>query len=147
MNGIDLLQAAQSAAPELEMILVTGHGTIEVAVEALRLGAHDFIPKPVRKPALLWTVERATEKQHLARENRTLRSQIPTRGPRVVHNGSGMSGIMEMVAQVGPSSATVLITGECGTGKEVTAEAHPRGFAAADTDRESRLCCIARHAP
>ena len=123
MNGIDLLKAAKAAAPDVETILITGHGTVELAVEALRLGAYDFIAKPVRKPALLRAVERAAEKQHLAHENRMLRAQVPGRGPRVVHNGSGMGTIMEMVSQVGPSSATVLITGESGTGKEVIAEA------------------------
>jgi two-component system response regulator HydG len=123
MNGIELLKTAKASAPDIEVILVTGHGTIELAVEALRLGAYDFIAKPARKANLLRAVERAAERQHLARENRALRAQVPGRGPRVVHNGSQMSGIMEMVAQVGPSSATVLITGESGTGKEVVAEA------------------------
>jgi two-component system response regulator HydG len=123
MDGIELLKGAKSAAPDIEVILITGHATIELAVEALRQGAYDFIAKPVRKQALLRTVERAGEKQHLARENHALRAQVPGRGPRVIHNGSLMSSIMQMVAQVGPSAATVLITGDSGTGKEVVAEA------------------------
>ena len=123
MDGIELLKNAKSAAPEIEVILITGHGTIELAVESLQQGAYDFIAKPVRKLSLLRAVERAAEKQHLARENQMLRAMVPGRGPRVIHNGSQMSNIMEMVAQVGPSSATVLITGESGTGKEVIADA------------------------
>ena len=123
MDGIELLKSAKSAAPEIEVILITGQGTIELAVESLQQGAYDFIAKPVRKLSLVRAVERAAEKQHLARENQMLRAMVPGRGPRVIHNGSQMSNIMEMVAQVGPSSATVLITGESGTGKEVIADA------------------------
>jgi two-component system response regulator HydG len=122
-DGIELLKKTKVARPDIQVILITGHGTVELAVEALREGAYDFIAKPVRKPALLRTVERAAEKQYLDRENRVLRMQVAGRGPRVIHNGSQMSGIMQMVAQIGPSSATVLITGESGTGKEVVAEA------------------------
>ncbi len=123
MDGIELLKSAKSAAPEIEVILITGHGTIELAVESLQQGAYDFIAKPVRKLSLLRAVERAAEKQHLERENQILRAMVPGRGPRVIHNGSQMSKIMEMVAQVGPSLATILITGESGTGKEVVADA------------------------
>jgi two-component system response regulator HydG len=123
MDGMGLLKAAKSAAPDIQAILVTGDATVALAVEALREGAYDFLAKPVRKSTLLRAVERAAEKQHLERENRALRAQLPGRGARVVHNGSQMSGIMKLVAQVGPSSATVLITGESGTGKEVVAEA------------------------
>lgn len=123
MDGIELLRRAKQAASDIQVILITGHGTIELAVEALREGAYDFIAKPVRKPVLLRTVERAAEKQYLERENHVLRTQVAGRGPRVVHNGSQMSNIMQLVAQIGPSSATVLITGESGTGKEVVAEA------------------------
>jgi two-component system response regulator HydG len=123
MNGIELLKAVKSTAPDIEVILVTDHATIESAVEALKQGAYDFIAKPVRKPVLLRAIERAAEKQHLARENLILRAQVPGRWPRIIHNGSQMSNVMQMVAQVGPSTATVLITGESGTGKEVVAEA------------------------
>jgi two-component system response regulator HydG len=123
MDGIELLKRAKATASDIQVILLTGHGTIELAVEALQEGAYDFIAKPVRKPVLLRTVERAAEKQYLERENRVLRTQVPGRGPRVIHNGSQMSSIMQMVAQIGPTSATVLITGESGTGKEVVAEA------------------------
>jgi two-component system response regulator HydG len=123
MDGMELLRNVKAASPDIQVILITGYGTIELAVEALREGAYDFIAKPVRKAALLRTVERAAEKQYLERENRALRMQVPGRGPRIIHNGSQMSNIMQMVAQIGPSAATVLITGESGTGKEVVAEA------------------------
>jgi two-component system response regulator HydG len=122
IDGIELLKAVKSTASGIQTILVTGHGTVELAVEALREGAYDFLSKPIRKPVLLRTVERAAEKQFLERENHAMRTQLTGSGPRVIHNGSQMSDIMKLVTQVSPSSATVLITGESGTGKEMVAE-------------------------
>jgi two-component system response regulator HydG len=122
MDGIELLKAAKKIAPSIEVILIAAYGSAGMAVEALRQGAYDFITRPVRKPYLLRAVERAAEKQRLARENLALRSQVRGRCAPVIHNGSGMSAVMRMVTQVGPSSAAVLITGECGTGKDVIAE-------------------------
>ena len=123
IDGIELLKRAKTVEPEIEVILTTAYGTIEIAVEALKEGAYDFITKPVRKPQLLRSVERAAEKQRLARENRELRSQLNGKGPRIIHASDAMRKIVQMVEQVGPSEATVLITGESGTGKEVVAEA------------------------
>src|SRR5579862_2032123 len=123
MDGLELLKRAKAVAPQLEVILITGHGTVEMAVEALKEGAYDFIPKPFKKAYLLRTVERAVEKQYLARENHALRSQLQAKGPRIIHASSEMRNVVQMVEQIGPSSATVLITGESGTGKEVIAEA------------------------
>src|SRR2546425_189125 len=123
MDGIELLKRAKTVEPEIEVILTTAYGTIEIAVEALKEGAYDFIIKPVRKPQLLRSVERAAEKQRLARENRELRSQLDGKSPRIIHASDAMRKIVQMVEQVGPSEATVLITGESGTGKEVVAEA------------------------
>ena len=123
MDGLELLKRAKAVAPELEVILITGHGTVDDAVQALKEGAYDFIPKPIKKAYLLRTVERAAEKQYLARENQALRSQLAMKGPRIIHASPEMRNIVQMVEQIGPSSATVLITGESGTGKEVVAEA------------------------
>jgi len=123
IDGIELLKRAKTVEPEIEVILTTAYGTIEIAVEALKEDAYDFITKPVRKPQLLRSVERAAEKQRLARENRALRSQLDRKGTRIIHAGDAMRKIVQMVEQVGPSEATVLITGESGTGKEVVAEA------------------------
>jgi two-component system response regulator HydG len=123
MDGIELLKRTKTASPDIEVILITGYGTVETAVEALKEGAYDFITKPLKKAQLLRCVERAAEKQHLARENRALRTQLRGHSPRVIHASPQMHNIMRMVEQVGASSATVLITGESGTGKEVIAEA------------------------
>jgi two-component system response regulator HydG len=71
MDGVELLKQAKAADHELEVILITGHGSVEVAVEAIKEGAYDFITKPVKKAQLLHAVERASEKQYLSRENKS----------------------------------------------------------------------------
>src|SRR5262245_50866389 len=124
MDGVELLKRAKSSAQEIEIIMITGHGTVEIAVEAIKEGAYDFITKPVKKAQLLRAVEKAAEKQYLSRENRELRQQLNQTGVRrIVHAGPEMRNISRMVEQVAPSTATVLITGESGTGKEVVADA------------------------
>jgi two-component system response regulator HydG len=124
MDGVELLKRAKAAAQEIEVVMITGHGTVEIAVEAIKEGAYDFITKPVKKAQLLRAVEKAAEKQFLSRENRELRQQLNQTGVRrIVHAGPEMRNIARMVEQVAPSTATVLITGESGTGKEVVADA------------------------
>jgi two-component system response regulator HydG len=123
MDGVELLKRAKAAAPEIEVILITGHGTVEVAVEAIKEGAYDFITKPIKKAQLLRAVEKAAEKQYLSRENRELRSQLSQSGVRrLIYGSHEMRNIARMVEQVAPSTATVLITGESGTGKEVVGD-------------------------
>jgi two-component system response regulator HydG len=124
MDGVELLKRAKAADQEIEVILITGHGTVEVAVEAIKEGAYDFITKPIKKAQLLHAIEKASEKQYLQRENRQLRSQLSHTGAkRFVYSSAEMRNIARMVEQVAPSTATVLITGESGTGKEVVADA------------------------
>jgi two-component system response regulator HydG len=124
LDGVELLKRAKALEQDLEVIMITGHGTVEIAVEAIKEGAYDFITKPVKKAQLLRAVEKAAEKQYLSRENRELRQQLNQSGARRVVYASGeMRNIVRMVEQVAPSTATVLITGESGTGKEVIADA------------------------
>ena len=124
MDGVELLKRAKAANQETEVILITGHGTVELAVEAIKEGAYDFITKPIKKAQLLHAVEKAAEKQYLQRENKDLRSQLSQAGVRkLVYASQEMRNIARMVEQVAPSTATVLITGESGTGKEVIADA------------------------
>lgn len=124
MDGVELLKRAKAVDQEIEVILITGHGTVEVAVEAIKEGAYDFITKPVKKNQLLHAVEKASERQYLSRENKELRSQLTQNGSRkFVYASAEMRNIARMVEQVAPSTATVLITGESGTGKEVIADA------------------------
>jgi len=121
---VELLKRAKAVAQDIEIIMITGHGTVEIAVEAIKEGAYDFITKPVRKAQLLRAVEKAAEKQYLSRENRELRQQLNQTGARrLVYASSEMRNIARMVEQVAPSTATVLITGDSGTGKEVIADA------------------------
>ena len=124
LDGVELLKRAKALEQDLEVIMITGHGTVEIAVEAIKEGAYDFITKPVKKAQLIRAVEKAAEKQYLSRENRDLRQQLNQSGARrVVYASAEMRNIVRMVEQVAPSTATVLITGESGTGKEVVADA------------------------
>jgi two-component system response regulator HydG len=123
MDGAELLKRAKAVEQDIEVIMITGHGTVEIAVEAIKEGAYDFITKPVKKAQLLRTVDKAAEKQYLSREIRELRQQLSQSGRRIVYSSTEMRNIVRMVEQVGPSTATVLITGESGTGKEVIADA------------------------
>jgi len=124
IDGVELLKRAKALEQDLEVIMITGHGTVEIAVEAIKEGAYDFITKPVKKAQLLRAVEKAAERQYLSRENRDLRQQLNQNGARrIVYASAEMRNIVRMVEQVAPSTATVLITGESGTGKEVIADA------------------------
>src|SRR5690349_9653625 len=124
MDGVELLKRAKAVQQDLEVVMITGHGTVEIAVEAIKEGAYDFITKPVKKAQLLRAVEKAAEKQYLSRENRELRQQLGQSGPRrIIYASTEMRNVARMVEQVAPSTATVLITGESGTGKEVVADA------------------------
>jgi two-component system response regulator HydG len=124
MDGVEVLKRAKAIEQDVEVIMITGHGTVEIAVEAIKEGAYDFITKPVKKAQLLRAIEKASEKQYLSRENHDLRQQLNQTGSRrIVYASSEMRNIVRMVEQVAPSTATVLITGESGTGKEVIADA------------------------
>jgi len=124
MDGVELLKRAKALGQDVEVIMITGHGTVEIAVEAIKEGAYDFITKPVKKAQLLRAVEKAAKKQYLSRENRQLRQQLSDSGTRhIIYASAEMRSIARMVEQVAPSTATVLITGESGTGKEVIADA------------------------
>ena len=122
-DGLELLRMVKIQHPQVEFILMTGYGTIDIAVQAIREGAYDFVQKPVKRLGLLRALEKAFEKRDLLAENRKLREEITSiRGPRtVIANSPAMRRVMEIAKQVAPSTATVLITGESGTGKEAIA--------------------------
>ena len=84
LDGVELLKRAKALEQDLEVIMITGHGTVEIAVEAIKEGAYDFITKPVKKAQLIRAVEKAAEKQYLSRENRDLRQQLNQSGARRV---------------------------------------------------------------
>jgi two-component system response regulator HydG len=125
MGGLDLLKAAQVIAPNTEFVIITGHGTIETAVDAMRTGAYDFIEKPFSITTTLKVVRKALEKQHLIAENRDLRKRLEEiQGVNeIIGNSEPMRQAIDTARQVAVSSATILLTGESGTGKEVFASA------------------------
>lgn len=122
-DGLDLLREVRKAYPYIEVILLTGYGTIEKAVEAMKEGAYDFITKPFKKAVILSTIERAIERQNLAQENKYLKAQLG-RGPQhdeIIGKSQALRDVLSMVDRVAPLVSTVLITGASGTGKELIA--------------------------
>jgi two-component system response regulator PilR (NtrC family) len=125
LSGIALLEQIQSEQPGACVVLMTAHGTIDSAVEAMRKGAFDYLTKPLDREALLLAVSRAVERTRLVSENRRLREEL--RGRFRVENLVGAHGSMQevfrIVHKVARSASTVLIYGESGTGKELVARA------------------------
>jgi two-component system, NtrC family, response regulator HydG len=125
LDGIELLKRVREIQPGVEVVMITGHASIEKAVEAMRLGAYDFIEKPLESTALLKTVAKAMEKQRLTSENRQLRRQLrQQRGvDALIGDSPAMQGVKQLIRQIAPTDVNVLIQGESGTGKEVAADA------------------------
>ena len=125
MDGVELLKVAKTIRPEVEVILITGYGTVDTAVTAMKDGAFDYIQKPFKPREILKLVRKAIEKQSLVLENRLLQERIKDlqKFEKIVGRSPAMKRVLEILAQVAPSSATVLIQGESGTGKEVIAQA------------------------
>jgi two-component system response regulator FlrC len=116
LDGLQLLERARNLAPEMEVVLLTAHGTVETAVKAMKLGAYDFLTKPLGSPAQLRAVaERALEHARLVRLRRA------EGGAEMVAVDPATRELLRQLEQVAPTSATVLLLGESGTGKEVAA--------------------------
>ena len=124
-SGIDVLKVARETDPRVPVLIMTAYGTIEEAVEAMKLGAFDFIPKPVDISHLLLLVERALERRQLVLENKFLKDEVAAayRMPRIIGNSPAIEGLLRQIEQVASTKATVLLTGESGTGKEVFSRA------------------------
>ena len=129
MSGVDLLKSVKAISPESEVILMTAYGTVETAVEAMKEGAYDFVTKPFKRIEIVKGVRRALEKQTLVIENRALREELGRvrKERRIIGNSVAIRQVLEMVQQVAPSSATVLLLGQSGTGKELFARAIHEG--------------------
>jgi two-component system, NtrC family, response regulator AtoC len=125
LDGIAFMEKARAAAPGAVFVVMTAFGTISSAVEAMKKGAENYLLKPLDPEALGAVVERAMEKARLVQEARRLRDRLRERNAlsHIVTNDPKMHELLELVAQVGPSKASVLVTGESGTGKELIAEA------------------------
>jgi len=125
-SGLDLLQQAVQLDRELPVILVTGHGDVAMAVQAMRDGAYDFVEKPFSAEHLVAVVRRALDKRRLVLENRRLRAAVDSAADPphpLLGQSAPMQRLRQFVATIGPTGADVLINGETGTGKEVLARA------------------------
>jgi two-component system nitrogen regulation response regulator NtrX len=120
LDGIGLLEAFQGEEPHIPVVMISGHGTIEMAVGAIQLGAYDFIEKPFQSDRLLLVIRRALEAAALARENAELRLRA---GPEaeLIGESSFVGQVRGLVEKVAPTGSRVLITGPAGSGKEVVA--------------------------
>ena len=125
MDGIDLLKAVRQIVPQTDVVLMTAYGTIEKAVEAIKLGAQDFLTKPLKRFMILRAVKTVLERQSLLVENKNLRKRLAelTRDREIIGASQPVRHLLDLVQQVAPSQARVLIQGESGTGKELFARA------------------------
>lgn len=122
MDGLELLKAIKTIAPQTEVIMMTAYGNIERAVEAMKGGAYDFLTKPLKRRDIVRVVGKALEKVNLVQENRRLRDrleQVDT--PLIVGNSTAIRRALETARQAASSNATILLHGESGTGKELFA--------------------------
>jgi two-component system response regulator PilR (NtrC family) len=125
-SGLDVLRTAKEVAPATEVIMVTAYATAENAVQAMKLGAYDYLLKPFKVEELRLVVGKALERRALLAENRVLRHQLGPKAPRdpeILGRSAAIEEIRALVARVAPAPTTVLLLGESGTGKEVVARA------------------------
>ena len=120
MDGIEALSVIRDLVPDVPVIMISGHANVELAVKSTKLGAYDFLEKPLSLDRILITVERALEKSALLRRYRNLREGY-TRKIELVGSSAGIVSVIRQIDLAARSNARVLITGESGVGKEVAA--------------------------
>jgi len=125
MNGLDLVRKLKSIAPASEIIIITGYGSVSLAVDATKAGAFYFVEKPVDFDELLLLIDKAIERRRQAEEIKDLRGKLATRDSyyRIIGGSRAMQNIYEVIESVAASDANILIIGESGTGKELVANA------------------------
>ena len=123
MDGLEFLEKLKRALPQTEVAMMTGHGSIESAVQAMKLGAYDFITKPFRVEELKLVLQRMAEKVRLVSENQFLRERVSTEMELsgIIGSSAKIQDVLRMVARLKNTRTPVLITGESGTGKELVA--------------------------
>lgn len=121
-GGLDVLQEVHATYPRMPVIMISGHGTIDMAVKAVKEGAFDFLEKPLSLDRVISLIRHALDIEHLRRENETLRAQVQQHEPSgIVGSSPVMGAVRTLIGQIAESDARVLITGENGTGKELVA--------------------------
>jgi DNA-binding NtrC family response regulator len=124
-SGMDVLRAAKAERPETAVVMITAHGSERIAVEAMKAGAEDYVPKPFDNDEIRLVVRRALERTRLARENRWLLEQVERQWgfENLIGSGPAMRRVFETIQKVAETDLTVLVRGESGTGKELVARA------------------------
>jgi len=125
LDGLTVLRRARETRPGLPVVIMSGHGTFDTVREAFKLGAVDYLEKPIEKEKLLVAVRNALSRQTLERENAELRREVG--GQEMLGSGPAMRRLQEMIRRAAPSEGRVLVTGENGTGKELVARALHQG--------------------
>jgi two-component system NtrC family response regulator len=121
-DGIDLLPHFQDLAPEVQVIIITGFGEVDNAVQAMKLGAYDYLTKPFDLDRLEMVIEKAFQRTSLQRENRLLRQNQPDKRPiKLIGHSEKINQVIFLVRKVAPTQVPVLLTGESGTGKTIVA--------------------------
>jgi DNA-binding NtrC family response regulator len=125
MSGLELLKRLKGVAPECEAIMLTGQGTVESAVEAMKLGAYDYLSKPFPLAEIELLIQKAYERRQLTKENRQLRAVLGRSQPNaeMVGQSPAMQDLFRVIQRAGPTDKAILIQGESGTGKELVARA------------------------
>ena len=125
LDGLELLRAAKLLTPEVEIVVLSGHGTVEEAVAAMKEGAYDFLTKPFERAQLVHTVRQALEHRTLLLKNRSLQRRLDALvgAGEIIGESAAIRQVLALVNRVAPTAATVLIQGESGTGKELVARA------------------------
>ena len=120
MDGVEVLEAVKKIKPEIPMVMISGHGDLDTAVNTMRLGAFDYISKPPDLNRLLNTVRNALDRKELVVENKILKKKV-SKKYEMIGESNAISQIKEIIDKVAPTDARVLITGPNGTGKELVA--------------------------
>ena len=125
MDGLDFLKEVRKTEADANVIMMSAYGTLDTAVEAMKLGAYDYISKPFKPDEIILTLKKAEEREHLRKENELLRKEVKREYSfdNIVSKNEKMQGIFDMIQKVAQYKSTILITGESGTGKEVVARA------------------------
>jgi two-component system response regulator AtoC len=125
MDGIEFLNEAKKAGVDSTIIMMSAYGTVDIAIEAIKLGAYDYISKPFKPDEIILTLRKAEERERLRKENELLRKEVKREYSfeNIISKNKAMQRIFEVIKKVAQYKSTILITGESGTGKELVARA------------------------